>query len=188
LWSLAPDDVRHTRFWRYLRLRLVSLGSAPALKSLQDAIADGSETDPLIGLSYSQEAQTPEGRLRLLDRALRTEQEMPFLRAAKAGVLLEMGRDREALDLTRDICELTPFNGAAYLIALRASVALDDMAGAMTVLRQWGLVLPASTIEPLLKATPQLAAFLASKDYREWRQTAVTAQQPGPEPPPAVHG
>lgn len=177
-WLRVPEDVKKTRFWRYLRMRLVFMGSVSALGNLQHAIKEGSEANALVQLSYAEESHTPEGRLRLLDRALRSRQEMPFLQVTKAGVLLEMGRNREALNLARDVYELNPFSISAYLIAVQAAHLLGDEKAVKAALQQWVVLSPASEIDKLIRTTPDLEGCLTSAAYVAWKEKQPSAKEP----------
>lgn len=177
-WLRAPEDVQKTNFWRHWRMRLAMLGSSAALNHLQNAIADGSETDPMLRLSFAKDMHKPEIRLSLLEDALGKTWEMPFLRTAKASVLLELGRVPEALQIASDTVALAPYNVSAYLVGIKAHVLSGNLDAGVKLMQSMNQFLPAREIQELLEADPALADFLRSEEYSIWHKMATEQVAP----------
>ncbi|MEZ5413199.1 MAG: hypothetical protein R3F03_02680 [Opitutaceae bacterium] len=172
-WLRAPEDVQKTRFWRNWRTRLVMLGSVAALNHLQSAIADGSETNPMLRLSFAKDIHTPEARLELLEDALGKTWEMPFLRTAKASALLELDRIPEALQIASEALALAPYNVSAYLVGIKAHVMSGKPEEGVKLMQSMNRFLSAGEIQELLELDPELSDFLRSAEYTAWRSTAA---------------
>ncbi len=188
LWSLLPDELKTRPVWQDTRNRIALSGGTAAMRSLMEEWRQNLPGNAFLRYSLAQASNDNAAAITAIDQLLIEVHQAPFVRAVKASLLLTDGRPAEAFEQAWDVCELNPFSGLAYYVAVRAAVENRRPENAMMVLQRWAHVLPTAAIDKIVAAEPLLAPLRASAAYVSWQQmpgpaTAVTAPPP-PSPPP----
>lgn len=175
-WTALSEDMQQSAIGQDLLTRLAGCGSKEAAAALRAEWKANPANNPFASYNLALAEHDLPRALAALDLVLQEAQQLAFLRGIKAGLLIKLGRHEEALQLARDVCELTPINGVSYIAAITAAAELHRPQVALDLLQRWGHVGTAEGIDHLLKAQGEdcagLTAFLKSAAYQDWLRQA----------------
>ena len=171
IWNGVLPKFKDTAYWRSVRTRLALGGSARAMADLQAAMRRGETIDPFVRFSMATAAKNNQEAILAMDDVLRETKNLAFLRSVKAGLLLDLGRLNEAMDLARETTRQDPAGWLGYLVWIRAAIALDDSRSAAEGLNCLSRLIPSSEFEKVFSATPELQKIRSSSVYATWKTT-----------------
>ncbi|MEO6005229.1 MAG: hypothetical protein ABIZ04_09555 [Opitutus sp.] len=163
-------ELNHTRIWRELRNRLAFLGSKSAMRNLEAECASGEPTNSLLSFGILSNKGDKQRALAALEQTIRDFHQPAVLCAIRAGLLIDLNRNEEALASAENLSELNPLSGSSWRVAILAAVNLQKPASAIRALNGWAKIAPRSEIDAILQHEPALTKFLASPDYLAWKE------------------
>ncbi|MBS0632097.1 MAG: hypothetical protein JSS11_09305 [Verrucomicrobia bacterium] len=180
-WLNVSEDLQQSAIGNDMRARLAGRGSKQAAEDMRAAWRANPATNPFAAYSLALTEQDLPRALATLDLVLQETQQLAFLRGIKAGLLLKLGRAEEALQLSQDVCELTPINGVSYMVGVAAAAELQRPQVALELIQRWHHVSTTESIDLSLKGEDRtltkLTAFLQSSAYQDWLTEAKKADQ-----------
>lgn len=174
-WNGLPARLKNTRIWHDLRDTLAVRGSKAAQENQRQQYYAGSLSNTFDRFLLARNLGNLAEAAVELDALIQQNHAQPFLRVVRAEIAAQLGRNDEALAISREVYEYYPFMNGAYLMALRAALASGRAAELPDILSRWALLVKPEEMDRQLQLAPELAAVAATPEYKTWREGVASS-------------